>query len=154
MSRLLRLSLVSVLAVLLSGAPLYAQQAIFRHIIIVKGEKIILGAPLSAAARSLGSMSGEDRFELRAGTFGGARSITLQIDQDGRVGAIFFDYGAAMAYAAMVASYRKLLGDPALQRGNGKDGVTAWQDAQTILEVESRHSIVTVAMYDRRLAKR
>jgi len=108
------ISLVSVSA-LASSAAATQHRAIFRNITVGKDQKIALGAPLDATVKPLLRPSGNDRYQLREGTFSGAEAITVHLTPTGRVSAIFFDYAAGTDYAARVATYRKLLGEPVLQ---------------------------------------
>lgn len=138
------------------SAPATEHRPIFRDVTVSKGETITLGAPLSNVVRSMLRPSGRDRYQLREGTFGGAQALAVQLTSNGLVQAIFFDYASGTDYAAKVATYRKLLGEPARQTGRGESAeqVTLWEDANTVFEIEQRQSTVRAAMYDRKLANR
>lgn len=130
------------------------QRAIFRHITVVKGEKIVLGQPITNAVRAFLISVGSDRYLMRKGTFVRAEAITIELAPNGHVRAIFFEYAPATDYAAIVASYRGSLGEPVRQGERSDDGdvVTRWEDPYTVFELVHRGSVVRSSLYDRNLS--
>lgn len=127
------------------GAP--EPRSIFREITVGRGEKIVLGTPLSGAVRPLLTAVGENRYRLRPGAFGGAQSITVQVAADRRVAALSFEYASGTDFTDEVRTYRRMLGPPVHQSEN----VARWEDPKTVFELLQRGSSVHSVLYDRPL---
>lgn len=94
----------------------------------------MLGMPFRA--REVSTQLDDSTFALRPGIFGGAESIRVHVQPDGRVYALSFSYDGAQPYENMVAEYTESLGAPNASGGVETDSAwTGWQDTRTRFEI-------------------
>jgi hypothetical protein len=123
--------------------------------------KVVLGAELVQRDRILGDREGA-LHHLRAGTFGGAESLAVELDERHRVRAMHFGYEAGSSFDLYAASYTQLLGEPVARTRTatteGEVVTLHWRDDETeheLVNTVSRGvSRVTLRLIDRKLSGR
>lgn len=125
---------------------------IFREIIVGDHQELLLGATVPTDVRPLLTPVDADTYDLRAGTFGGADRITVEVGPDSRVHEVRFLYGAGEPYQELLHAYRDMLGAPVYEVNSGPQSIARWEDSATGFEVSRRGSVVESRLYDRSLA--
>ena len=100
---------------------------IFRTVEVAQDVPITLGQPLSAEAMALMTQVGPQRFQLKSGTYAGAKEIFVQLGVGAAVYQMDFTYGADQSCSEMRARYEEEIGPPSSQH----DEVTVWRDPST-----------------------
>lgn len=123
---------------------------IFRYVNLGTSGTIVLAAPANPKLLELTPPFVGGRYNLREGSFSGAKSIAVVLTSDKLVEAIYFEYPLGTAYASKVQFYVKNIGVPSTQ----SDSKTVWSDTDTVFEVEQSGSVVKATLFDRKLARK
>ena len=104
---------------------------IFRTVEVAQDVSITLGQPLSAEAMALMTQVGPQRFQLKQGTYAGAKEIDVQLGVGAAVYQMDFTYDSTASCQEMNERYEAELGPPSSQHGE----VTMWRDSDTMFEI-------------------